>query len=145
MIGPNPLAEALISVLLADTTLTAWLASRNAPEEIRELGYQGREFVYPAVRTDIGTETPQGDGPCYPFISDLAFRVYVYSEKNSSYECGELSKLVYDALFLSRLEGDDFGSNHIFVDSIPRPQRVGENLWRAVLPCRVQANGGLSP
>lgn len=147
MIGPNNLAAGVIAWLKADTAIAAYLAARNATGEIRQLSWHGREFVYPAIRVDIGTESPFENGPCGPTRSQLPFRVYTFSEQDSSYECGELAGLVHARLFSQKIDASvtyGFTTTLITMDGWPNPVMTGENIWQCVMAFRCQINGGIS-
>ena len=134
MLSINTIAAAIITNLKADASLIAFLTRFGCENEIRELDYQGDTFLYPCVRVDVGTENPNDDGVCHDTVSGLAFRVYCFSERNSSYECSELAKLVYDALNRYQLTGTGFSTTRMVAASLTRPTRTPDRIWQTLIP-----------
>lgn len=140
MIDNDQLQAALVAKLKANSALTTWLGQRSTAGEIREGQFQGREFQYPAVRVEIGTQTEEGNPPCY---STLAFTVYSYSEKNSSQEANQLAGLVSDALLRKNVSGSGWHSQLIIADSQVAARRTRERVWQAVNLYRMNVYGGV--
>lgn len=141
MISNDVLQQAIVSKLKADAALVAWLTARSAPSEIREAQWQGTVFVYPAVRVDVGTQTPKGNGPCYPFNSELTFTVVSFDEKDSSRETDQLAGLVNTALFVQAFNGTGFISGLVKSDGLISADRLAERVWRAMGLYRVNIYG----
>lgn len=137
MIGNNILQAAIVARLKADSTLTTWLAARSTAGEIREMQYQGAEFEYPCVRVAIAEQLPTGD-VCYLTASFAMFEVRCYSEKDSSEECDQLSKLVLDALIGKRLSGTGFATMSVLCDSFPHAVHTGDKLWESFSTFRAE-------
>ncbi len=93
MISSDLIQAAIISKLKDDTTLVDFLTARASADEIRESQWQGAAFTYPAVRVDLGTQVPIGDGTCVPFQSEVSFSVLSFSEQDSSQQADVLAGL----------------------------------------------------
>lgn len=131
MISNDTFQAAVVAKLKANATLANWLTSLGAGSEIRENQWQGATFVYPAVRVDVGTQTPVGDGPCYLTTSEFTFTVLSFSESDSSKEADLLAGLVNAALVGRQLSGTGFKSLVIKSDGLTSASRTGERTWRA--------------
>lgn len=132
MIASNLIQAAIIAALQADANLVAWLTAKTAGDEIRERQWQGADFVYPAVRVEVGTQLP--DGPtssCYETNGDVTFTVQSFSEDDSSQNADTLAGLVSGALFGKRLNGGGFATLKIRSDGLSHATRTGERTWRA--------------
>lgn len=149
MIGPNNRKATLYQALNANTALVNFLTARSSADEIRDLDWQGRDFLYPAVRFSAGTESPSTDGSCHPYSSNWAFQVYAFSETKSAAECGQLAVLIHEALTLQKLtvygQTGSLGirTNLIITDQIPAPVRASIDVWRCQVGFRTIINGGL--
>lgn len=141
MIDNNEIQAAIVAKLKANTALVTWLTARGAGDEIREAQYQARQFLYPAVRVEIGTQTEEGNPPCY---STLPFTVYAYSEKNSSQEANELAGLVRNALLRKNVTGSGWHSQLIIADGMIAARRTSQKVWQAVNLYRMNVYGGIS-
>lgn len=131
MVGNHHLAEAIIALLKSDADLTTYLDDRGAPMEIREHSYQGFSSTYPAVRVNINGNNMLGDGNCSPNQSTANVTIYAYSEKDSSYECDELTKVVFDACKDKRLDHTNFLSTVLTPSQLNHAQReVAQRRWR---------------
>src|SRR5512144_3108228 len=105
MISNDLIQAAIISKLLTDTALIAWLTARGVADEIREAQYQGTEFNFPCVRVQVGSQQPDGNGPCYTTTGETPFTIYCYSEADSSQQSDQLAGLVDDALLGKHIAG----------------------------------------
>lgn len=143
MISNDLIQAAIISHLKADTTLVDWLTALSAGEEIRETQWQGVQFGYPAVRVQIGTQMPGGNGPCYVTTGETPFTVLSFSEHDSSQQADQLMGLVEDALLGNHLSGSGFRTGPVLSDGLIKATRTGERLWQAVGLFRMQLYGGL--
>lgn len=140
MIDNDLIQAAIVAKLKANTALTTWLAVRSTAGEIREGQFQGREFLYPAVRVELGTQIEEGNPPCY---STLAFTVYSYSEQNSSQQANQLAGLIADALLRKSIAGSGWQSQLIIADGMIAARRTRERVWQAVNLYRCNIYGGI--
>ncbi len=140
MISNDLIQAAIISKLKADSALIEWLTERGSSKEIRENQWQGRSFSYPAVRVDLGTQTEQGNPPCY---STMPFSIYSYTEDDSSQLCDVLAGLVNAALLRKRFSGTGFSSGIVIADGLTSAARSSERVWRAAGLYRCNIYGGI--
>lgn len=143
MISNDLIQAAIIAKLQASTALVNFLTSKSAGDEVREVQWQGRGFVYPAVRAAVGTQTPGGNGPCYTVNGETAFTVMSFSELDSSEEADQLAGLVEDALLGLHIVGTGFRTGPVLSDGHVHATRTGERVWQAVTTYRMQIYGGL--
>src|SRR3972149_5151749 len=142
MIDNNALQAAIVAKLKANAPWVAWLAARSASSEIREAQWQGAEFLYPAVRVNVGTQTPTENGPCYKENTEVDFLVSALSEQDSSKEADTLAGLVNTALLGQTLAGTGFSSGLIRSDGLTGAIRLEvDRIWRAFGLYRVNAYG----
>jgi hypothetical protein len=128
VISPELVQAGIIAKLKADTSLVAWLTARSAGSEIRENQWQGRQFVYPAIRVDLLPQTETGNPPCY---SQTLFNVFAFTEGDSSKDCGILAGLVNAALIRKKFS----------LGSVP-PLRTAERVWQALGQYQTNLYGG---
>lgn len=140
MIDNDLIQAALVAKLKADTALVVYLTGFGAGSEIRESQFQSREFVYPAVRVELGTQVEDDNPPCY---STIPFTVYSYSEKDSSREANQLAGYVNDALLRKAVLGSGWISGIIITDGSIAARRVSERVWQAANLYRVNIYGGV--
>lgn len=143
MISNDLVQAAIISRLQADAALIAWLTAEGAVSEIREAQWQGRTFVYPAVRVQVGTQLAGGNGPCYTTTGETAFTIYCFGEDDSSRLADQLAGLVDDALLGRHLSGSGFSTGPVLSDGLIKAVRTGERVWQATFLGRMQLYGGL--
>lgn len=129
MIRNDLIQAGLITKLKANTALTSFLTTAGAPDDIREAWFQGREFLYPNVRVELGTQTEEGNPPCF---SGLPFTIYCHSENDSSQEANELAGLVNVALIRKVFTGTGFRSGIIQTSGSIAAIRASEQIWQAV-------------
>jgi hypothetical protein len=139
MISPELVQAGIITKLKADTALIAWLTTYSAQNEVRENQWQGRQFVYPAVRVDILTQTEPGNPPCY---SQALFNVFAFAEGDSSKNCGVLAGLVDSALIRKKFTGTGFDSGLVTSLGTVPPIRTGERVWQALGQYQANLFGG---
>lgn len=146
MISNEIIQAALISYLKADTSIISFLTQFNAQDEIRESEYQAREFVYPAIRLELGVQIEEGNPPCY---STLPFTVYCYSEEASSKQCNQLAGLVNTRLIRNAFSGTGFTTGLIVTDGNLSARQVNSRSqggyrgeWQAPSFYRVNIYGG---
>ena len=135
MIGSHHIMEAVITLLKADTPLTDFLSGLNAPLEIREHQYQGRDTsTYPAVRVNATSTTLGTTGNCAPNQGNSTIIIYTYSEKDSSLECDQLTEKVFEAIKDQRLNHSRFSSIVLVPQRIDHAQRItAQRRWRGTL------------
>ncbi len=139
MISPDLVQAGIISHLKADTSLIAWLTTYSAQSEIRENQWQGREFVYPAVRVDLLPQTEPGNPPCF---AQILFNVFSFAEGDSSKDAAVLAGLLDTALIRKKFSGTGFNSGLVItLGSVP-PIRTGERVWQALLQYQTNLYGG---
>lgn len=143
MLSNDLIQAALITKLKANTALVAFLTAASAGSEIREAQWQGREFTYPAVRVQVGTQMAGGNGPCYTTTGETPFTIYCYSEQDSSRQADQLAGLVDDALLGLHLSGTGFRTGPVLSDGLIKAVRTGERVWQATFLGRMQLYGGL--
>ena len=139
MIDNDLIQAGIVAKLKADTTLISYLATFSAGAEVREAEYQSREFVYPNVRVELGTQIEEGDPPCYSLIP---LTIYSYSETDSSQQVNHLAGLVNAALLRKQFTGTGFRSGLIISDGNIAGRRTTERVWQAVNQYRCNIYGG---
>ena len=87
---PDLIQSALIAYLKTKTEVTSLLVRDDA--EIREDQWQGRNFVYPAVRYNNLALRPDISGNCNLFNIELSW--LVYSEEPSSWEADKIAGII---------------------------------------------------
>ena len=132
MISHASFQEQVIDELQACADLIALVTA----VEIRESQYQGTEFVYPNVRVDVRTQTPEGTGPCRLTTSIEDFAVIATSENDSSLECEQICFQIIECLFGAQLEdaaaaqGPNWRCETVNLIQFNAPRRMAERIWR---------------
>lgn len=139
MISPELVQAGIITKLKANTALTTWLTDRSAGSEIRENQWQGRQFVYPAIRVDLLAQTEPGNPPCY---SQALFNVFAFTEGDSSKDCGILAGLVNTALIRKKFSGTGYDSGLVSSLGVVSPIRTAERTWQALGQYQTNLYGG---
>jgi hypothetical protein len=139
MISPELVQAGVVAKLKANTALIAWLTTYSAQNEIRENQWQGRTFVYPAVRVDLLTQTEPGNPPCY---SQVLFNVFCFTEGDSSKDCAVLAGLLDTALIRKKFSGTGFNSGLVLTLGTVPPIRTGERVWQALGQFQTNLYGG---
>ena len=139
MIDDNTIQAAIVAKLKANSALVTWLTQFSAQAEIREAQWQGREFVYPAVRVEITSNIPQGETPCF---SQITTTIYYYSESDSSKQVNELAGYGNDALFEKAVNDSGWYSGLFVLDQRITGRRQSERVWQAVELYRTNIFGG---
>lgn len=139
MISPELVQAGIITHLKADSALIAWLTTYSAQNEIRENQWQGRTFVYPAVRVDLLTQTEPGDPPCY---AQVLFNVFSFTEGDSSLTCGQLAGLIDTALIRKKFNGTGFNSGLVITLGTVPPIRTADRLWQGLGQYQANLYGG---
>lgn len=139
MISPELIQAGIIAHLKADTTLVAWLTGFSAGSEIRENQWQGRQFVYPAVRVDLLPQTEPGNPPCY---SQVLFNVFAFAEGDSSKDAAILSGMLDTALLRKKFSGAGYSSGLVISLGTVSPIRTAERVWQALGQYQTNLYGG---
>lgn len=139
IIDNNLIQAAIITFMKANAALVDWLSNFSAENEIRENQWQGRDFVYPAIRVDLVSQQPIGNPPCH---AELAFNVFCYSESDSSQQADKLAGLINAALARKAFTGTGFRSGTVRPQNILGAQRVAERVWEAVCQYQVMLQMG---
>jgi hypothetical protein len=139
MISFELVQAGIIAQLKANSALTTWLTDRSAGSEIRENQWQGRQFVYPAIRVDLLPQTEPGNPPCY---SQTLFNVFAFTEGDSSKDCGILSGLIDAALIRKKFSGTGYGSGLVITLGAVPPIRTAERVWQALGQYQTNLYGG---
>jgi len=131
---PNDVTKAaVVAILKANATLVARLP--DGLLGIREYGWRGNDFQYPAVRVEMETQidlTPASN--CT--LVDQSWSVYVFSEQHSSQEADDIAGII--AVYFKDLSfsgtGVKFSRAEILenIPAIPDDERT----WRAQVRCR---------
>ena len=93
MITNNEIQAALISKLLANTTVIAEL---DDAEEIRENEWQGTAFSYPNIRVRMISNDPLENTSCTQTKVSIGFQVF--SEDASSQQADTIAGIIMNAL-----------------------------------------------
>lgn len=127
MISNTLVQKALITKLKAAASVTVLL---NGAAEIREGQWQGRAFVYPAVRVTIGVQTPRLEtSPCE--WSRVSFSILSFSEERSSFEADNIIGTVNDVLHLAAWDtADGFRFHKVYSSGLVSSVRMTERAWR---------------
>jgi hypothetical protein len=139
VISPELVQAGIIAKLKADSALVAWLTALSAGDEIRENQWQGRQFVYPAVRVDLLPQTEPGNPPCY---SQTLFNVFAFTEGDSSKDCGVLVGLINAALIRKKFNGTGYNSGLVITLGTVPPIRTAERVWQALGQYQTNLYGG---
>lgn len=139
MISDELVQAGIIAKLKANLALTTFLTDRSAGDEIRENQWQGRSFVYPAIRVDLLTQTEPGNPPCY---SQTAFNVFAFTEGDSSKEAGILAGLIDTALIRKKFDGTGYNSGVVSSLGAVPPIRTSERVWQALRQYQANLFGG---
>lgn len=134
LVSIDLIQAAIVSLLKSDATLSAWLAARGAAGEIREIGWQGLDFVYPAVRVGMGTLSSTGERHC---LGRIPFTVACYTEGDSSVSSNELAGVIAGVLTSRQVSGDGWHSGIIINDSITQATRTSARIWASTCTFRM--------
>lgn len=136
MIRPDLVQSGLIAHLKTKTAVTDLLSSTG---DIKEDQWQGRDFVYPAIRFGNIALIPQTDNSCELYSLDLAW--YVFSEKPSSWEADKISGIINAELnnaqfSVSVTDGDGEIYDlqfYLRTIQIQPAERIDERTWKSVV------------
>jgi hypothetical protein len=131
MISDNLIQQDLITKLKTITSVTSILA--DGVNGIKELQWQGDDFLYPAVRLDLISTGYEFDEQARCSLYNAEFILYIFSEERSSKQCSQIKGLLEN--FLTGLGWT--GTNAKFtklrlIDSVPAV-REDERTWRSQL------------
>jgi hypothetical protein len=133
MIDNEDIQQAIVARLKANATLTNMLASGAA--EVREAQWQGRDFLYPCVRVELGPQTSLiKPSPCT--WSRINFSVYAFSEQDSSLQADQVASAVADILDREKFAGSGFRFFFCYVVAANGAKRTSEKVWRAEIACQ---------
>lgn len=129
---PNDTVQAsIISKLKNNSTITAALVGYGSDaNQVKEAQWQGSDFLYPAVRVLIGTQTNDRASP-YCSFGFLPFTISVLSQKKSSQEADDLLGTINNQLHGSYATGVGMQLQHIECIGLTGAIRVSEQLWRS--------------
>ena len=135
MIEPDQLQKAIVAKLKANTDLVTAI---GGVDRIKENYYQASKYVYPALRVDMGTQTPIGNGTDRLRLSQVNWMIRVFSEKDSSVEANNILGYAMKALFYTQIinatDKNDFPAFtfvRIDLTSTNSAERISERLWLA--------------
>lgn len=129
MISPATIQIAIIALLKADAALVAGL---GATARIKEAEWRGTSFAYPALRVDMTSISPQGNGACAEQWLTVEGALIVYSKEDSSLECLTLLGVVQDAIQRQRLSAAGMTGLELKIAQLSPPDRE-ENIWRGAV------------
>lgn len=126
MISVNDIQAAFIYSLKADALITGTLGNYD----IREDEWQGKEFVYPNLRVDVGDLIPQLTEPCDQI--KVAVNIIVFTESDSSASANYLASLIADKYHRHNFK---YGLRKYSTVStrIGAAKRINERTWKAVV------------
>jgi len=127
--------EAWIAYLKAQTSVVALLSSSL---QIKELEYQGDQFVYPGIRVSLDFES--GEDKCFP--DSMTVYLDIFSEQKSSKEAVHITATILTALRTL----DNFTQNGIkffmvHPKKVTRPNRIESGAWQSTLEIDAKASG----
>ena len=130
MIGDETIQSALITKLKLFPSPTGTFTNSA---EIRELEWQGDEFVYPNVRLDLEDNRYYFDEQERCQLQEVEFSVYVFSESRSSKQCSQIKTEIIN--FLVGQGWSNIPLNVRFarvrlLENVPAV-RAEERVWRA--------------
>lgn len=121
--------EFWIDLLKSDAAIAS---AFNNGLEIREFAWGGKTFTYPNLRITIDSVTPNNNTNCDDYT--IGFRVLINSEKESSAESQQLTKLVAEFIMRTREYNSSYFKGLINVTLVSaRPsiayEREGHREW----------------
>lgn len=127
MIPNDDVQAAIIARLKAGTAVVAAL---NSSSEIKEAQWQGTDFLYPAVRVQIGTQQPDRASPFCNY-GYLPFVIRVYSEQKSSQQADDIMGIVNNYLHGNYAAGTGCILNYIECVGLSGAIRITDQLWQS--------------
>lgn len=130
MIGDEVIQAGIIARLKTYPTATG--AFTNSAE-IRELEWQGDEFVYPNIRLDLEDNRDYFNEQERCQLQEVEFSVYIFSEQRSSKECSQIKSEIIN--YIKGRGWTNITHNIRFspprlIENIPTI-RESERVWRA--------------
>jgi hypothetical protein len=124
---PIELAQAAIISYLK--SIPALITALGSATQIKEWSWQGDDFIYPAVRLQMGIARSEPEPDCGRWA--LPFYVMCFSEKKSSKEASQLASIVASihGVQPGTLNGVHFV--RFYVDQLIPPIRQDELTWRS--------------
>lgn len=133
MLSNYQLQSAIIAYLKAQSAITDALDIDNdgdGADEIREDQWKGSNYTYPNIRVRLITNNPlHDDADCS--ASRISLSIMVFSEKDSSLECEQISGIIH-----TTLHGKSFITNGIAFAKLRTTNlipaiSVGLQTWRS--------------
>lgn len=114
-----------IAYLKSKTTLTSLLANAG---QIKELQFQGDEFVYPAVRINVDyMPSINGCGP-----DDIEVQIDIFSEQKSSKEAAHIAAVIQGILQKKPFTSLGVNFPMVWVKRVDKPFR-DIYAWKSVV------------
>lgn len=126
---------AWIAYLKAQTSVTSLLANAN---QIKELEWQGTDFVYPGIRVSL--DFYPGEDNCFP--DGMTVYLDTFSEQKSSKEAVHITATLLNILRnLGSFTQGNVKFFMIHVAKITRPDRIESGAWQSTLEINAKASG----
>jgi len=127
MIANSTIQFALISRGKGATTITQALGTSG---QIKEAQWQGKDFIYPALRLVVGKQEQGQTNPncSYGFLN---FSWVMYSQEASSQEADNIAGIVNAHFHNSGFAYPGLLFNRIWSVGLIGAIRISEQLWRA--------------
>ena len=140
MIGDDRVQASLISKLKTYPTITGAFTNST---EIRELEWQGDEFVYPNLRLDLEDNRFYYDEQERCNLQAVEFSVYVFSEQRSSKQSSQIKSEVINFLVGTGWTNSTYGvrfSPLRLMENVPSVRET-ERIFR----CQAKFSSKVSP
>lgn len=135
MKSPLDVQIALIEYLKADTNLVTMLGT---PDQIKEVEWQGADFIYPAVRVENTVHPNMVD--CSP--DDVDVTIWVMSEKKSSLQTNQIVDYIAKMFYAKRnLFTASNGLVLVYSRTTEAPypsQQEGQSVWQSAIQISAQ-------
>lgn len=125
MIDNDHIQAALIAFLKSKSSVTSLLATAG---EVREDQYQGTQYAFPAVRVQLGTQTPISGNGCPSIIH---FSVLCYTEDASSQKADELAGAVNNELYNHSFNRNNVRFGMVVSEGLVAAVRQDFRTWRS--------------
>lgn len=135
MISLSAVQAAFIATLKADAVVLALLSDTK---EIRENQWQGKDFIYPAIRVDMQTAVPIAGTNCEAEMVELDIQFYTEDtfSKNCDDGCAVIATKYHAKSFSSG--GVKFGG--MIVTVVTAARRTDQQTWMG----KVHLRGSIS-
>lgn len=130
MINDEFIQAGLITKLKTYPTATGVFTNST---EIRELEWQGDEFVYPNIRLDLEDNRYYYDEQQRCGLQEIEFSVYIFSEQRSSKQCSQIKSEVINFLVGNGWTNSTYNIRFTplrLIENIPAI-RESERVWRS--------------